>query len=775
MPHKKTGLRMDQHRTATRSVHGFIRECGLLTPLQELDSRQPLNSLAMPDDHDSHDKPVAVPSPPEWPGECEACRQIWRLFAQPESTHKLKLGSFEEVLATQCHTHGPLVQEFTEYLHERSPTTGSDGVGIYRSEEHSLTIKQSLSKSCPIWSLLLMKKDSVPHHPGTGRILNPDWADLGMLKYWKQQCLSTHGAKCENPMRIWRTRPAYLIDVERKCIVPGLVSDAFVALSYRYGRSSGTTIDAATLEKLQQPHALDALEFEEHMSPIIRHAMYLTSIISERYLWADALCIPQANEEVRNEELKMMGAIYANAVVTIIAADGDSQDGLPGLESVSEPRRMNQRIIPFDTEKIILNDHMRLGASLTDAYESRGWTFQEYRMSQRRIIFKDRRLHWQCRCGVWYEDMILGAEIDRSFSFYEQSVIMSGFPDLSHLSQIIFNYNGTELRYDEDALPAVSGLLSVLSRSFTGGFLYGIPEMFFDRGLGWRPACDSVNIRRRTLSERSVENRLSPSELPSWSWIGWQGWVNFCEEGEASATDWPYLEETIPVTEWYTSNSYSDPLENRRRISSTWFENRDRYKDLAQPLPPGWSRHDAPVKPRLHPEKCGKYVFSHANWPSPENKTKYWNYPFPVAGIQDSTPPFTPEQTPYLFCKTSRARLWGRQIDRGNITHLYNSSGRAVGYLHLHNKDSLALFPRTEPEAGHGLPVELVVVYKSRKYIEERRKNAESYDHLLEMEDGNVVLWVEWTDGVAYRLASGKVKTKEWEKLDTESIDLVLG
>jgi hypothetical protein len=43
------------------------------------------------------------------------------------------------------------------------------------------------------------------------------------------------------------------------------------------------------------------------------------------------------------------------------------------------------------------------------------------------------------------------------------------------------------------------------------------------------------------------------------------------------------------------------------------------------------------------------------------------------------------------------------------------------------------------------------------------------------MEDGHVVLWVEWKDGVAYRLASGKVKTEEWEKLDTESVDLILG
>jgi hypothetical protein len=162
----------------------------------------------------------------------------------------------------------------------------------------SVIIFGETSESFNYWELLLVKKDLVPHHPGTGHILNPDWTDLGMAKKWKQQCLSTHSSTCKNPLKIWRTRPAYLIDVEDRCLVPGkegLVSDSFVALSYRYGRSSGTTIDAATLEMLQQPRALDNPEFEDHLSPIIRHAMHLTSAISERYLWADALCIPQAN------------------------------------------------------------------------------------------------------------------------------------------------------------------------------------------------------------------------------------------------------------------------------------------------------------------------------------------------------------------------------------------------------------------------------------------------------------------------------------------------
>ncbi|KAJ8065092.1 hypothetical protein OCU04_005805 [Sclerotinia nivalis] len=641
-------------------------------------------------------------------------------------------------------------------------------------------ITESISKLGLCWSLLLVKKESVPHHPGIGRILNPDWVEVGMLKRWKKQCLSTHGAECENPWKIWPKRPAFLIDLKNKCLVAGCISGAFVTLSYRYGRSPIPTIDAVMLERLQEPYALDALEFEEFLSPVIRHAMFLTSVISERYLWVDALCIPHANEELRAEELNMMGAIYGNAVVTIIAADGDAQDGLRGLEGVSQSRDINQRIILFGDEQITVRNTDIFDLSGGDDYHSRGWTFQEYRMSRRMIIFKNDELHWQCQCSVWHEEMIPDAEIDKYIDL-RQTVITAGFPDLGSLSHILSNFNTTELRYDEDALPAISGLLSVLSRTFTGGFLYGIPEMFFERGLGWSPYWNHTNTRRRNFSERFGKDRPSQAGLPSWSWVGWHGLLNLFGYGEAARINdiQNWIEETIPITEWYTSKSSSDLPENRRRIRSTWFENRDKYKDFAKPLPSGWSCHDAPDtgsfrgEPHLHPDECGKYIFKHVDMPDPDMGS--WYYPFPVSDIHNSTPPVTPEQTSYLFCKTWRARLWGRQASEGNTARIFNSSGEDVGSLQLHNEAALSLFPGIDSEVIHGLPVDLIALYKSRVYSKTWNAGQEKYDHLLQRKDRYKVLWVEWKDGIAYRLASGQVKAREWEKLVPENIELILG
>lgn len=97
-------------------------------------------------------------------------------------------------------------------------------------------------------------------------------------------------------------------------------------------------------------------------------------------------------------------------------------------------------------------------------------------MSPRRIFFNSRELHWECSCSVWHEELVLGAEVEKYIDD-RLKIILAGFPDLRSLSNPIGFYNEMTLRYEEDALPGTTGLLSVLSRSFTGGFLYGLPIM----------------------------------------------------------------------------------------------------------------------------------------------------------------------------------------------------------------------------------------------------------------------------------------------------------
>ncbi|KAL4730912.1 hypothetical protein ACLX1H_002954 [Fusarium chlamydosporum] len=648
-----------------------------------------------------------------WAG-CKSCHAIWqRLISEQQSEDTL--GSFYAVLSASCPHHKPLLQAFYDFLgcedYEDYRSPASVDVGFWRGSKGQHV---HLSSSCSTlsWSLGLVKNNLVPNHPGTVRILDPDWADLQTLNMWKDACISSHGALCHNPFKIWHARPAWLIDIERECLVPGSVEGNYVALSYTYGDRIGRLINATVRERLQVPHALRDPLLSEYIPAILLKAAYLASTTGERYLWVDAVCIPHENKESATNQLRLMGAIYANAILTIIAADGDSLTGLAGLKGVSEPRRLEQNVITFRDEKLLRREHASFDNEAWKPYYERGWIFQELRLSTRKVVFQDSKLYWRCQCTTWLEESTPTTRIERRSNKDNQfKVLLAGFFDWETFKLLVRDYNTLALRYDEDALPAISGYLSVMSRVFKGGFLYGIPEMIFERGLGWKPDHWDINLERRVRSSRSHETQLTPAGLPSWSWIGWKGRVDpgYNEATRVGARG--VIEESTPITEWYTSRSPDDPPQQWRRIESTWYKTRDSYKDFTKPLPPGWTRHDAPDRspgqngPHFYPDGCEKYVFQHESMPHDEMSTtssnlstegywykpqklttssRNWYYPFPIPEVSEATQPDMPEQTEYLFCKTTRAELLGFQSeDKGNVADLYNKHNIYVGSLDL--------------------------------------------------------------------------------------------
>lgn len=223
-----------------------------------------------------------------------------------------------------------------------------------------------------------------------------------------------------------------------------------------------------------------------------------------------------------------------------------------------------------------------------------------------------------------------------------------------------------------------------------------------------------------TCSVGSLEQELNITlVLAIRSWISWQG-MTTNGYGEAARINdrQNWIEETIPITEWYTSSFPSSSPS--RRIRSTWFEDRDAFKDIAKPLPAGWTRHKILAygsnvgEPRLYVDGDNGYVLEHCNMP--DDDCKSWYFPFPVTDIQESTPPFTPDQTSYIFCETKRARLWAHQGGNENLSNICDKVDRSIGSLHLHNQQQLEPFPKTAADDTPGMQIELVTIHRSRRY-----------------------------------------------------------
>ncbi|KAG8164241.1 hypothetical protein KVR01_006159 [Diaporthe batatas] len=725
--------------------------------------------------------------------DCEICDAIWSRLSGPDGNRtdpEIKLGSFEDALSTGCIRHKHLVEWFQRYCNEKDPASPFNtrpdrkDLGIRIRRPGSLTFTQSLEYGGLYADLLLMRRESVQHHPGIARALDPKWLDISAVNHWRNECASLHGASCENPTKIWPARPAWVVDTENRCLVPGKDCASYVTLSYRWGKARGLEIQQDTMAKLRRRNGLDDPSICSQLAPIVRHVISLASMIGERYLWVDVLCIDHSRVSESTRQLELMGAIYANASLTIVVFDVDAEEGLPGLQGVSRGRNRPDQLIPFGEENFVHDKHSYFEFSNWGDYHERGWTYQEFEMASKRLIFSKGSVHWMCQRSVWQEHLHLGVEADKYIN-PRLGEIMRGMPNLLSLGNLLGNYNERALTYDEDALPAIFGLLTVFSRCFTGGFLCGIPEMFFEAALSWRPHWDHIDLRRRIPSDNPKLGQLRPCKLPSWSWVGWEGLVDISqyEAGPANPRAW-WIKETIPITEWYTCDSPTS-LE-KRRIRSSWFETREVYKDSEKPLPPGWTRHaiseaanqgEGKLKDDalLYPDGCDRYIFRHESMSDNNDQEHPWYWPFPVPDIKESTQPFMPEQTSYLSCATHRAHVFAFQAGEGNRATIYSNEDKVIGTLRLHNKEQLQRFPRSDEGWAAAAEVELVAICRTRYYHKTFDEGLRLYTGPIKKWEEYTVLWVEWINKVAYRLAVGQVHKTDWEALELEDINLMLG
>jgi Heterokaryon incompatibility protein (HET) len=61
-------------------------------------------------------------------------------------------------------------------------------------------------------------------------------------------------------------------------------------------------------------------------------SMELVSLIGERYLWVDCLCLVQDDEEDMGDGISKMDLVYRGAKAIIVATTGvDANAGLPGI------------------------------------------------------------------------------------------------------------------------------------------------------------------------------------------------------------------------------------------------------------------------------------------------------------------------------------------------------------------------------------------------------------------------------------------------------------
>ncbi|KAK8868947.1 heterokaryon incompatibility protein-domain-containing protein [Apiospora arundinis] len=374
--------------------------------------------------------------------------------------------------------------------------------------------------------------------------------NIGLINIWKLQCISNHrSCRLGYPTTVIKQLPCRLINVEdpdRPFLIEthaNMQAD-YVALSYCWGPHEQTQ----TLRKNIATH-LTNIPIST-LSNTCKDAVSVAHLLGYKYLWIDALCIIQDDEDDKGLEISRMGHIYRHADLTICA------EGSPGAhaglfpKTLPDPRELYPCQVKISAEapdRTITRDLTVAGTRNGENYLSRrGWTLQEEILTSRALVIGHGMASWRCTSGIAHEtDPVLKPlplnpyskdleyDIPRSMGsslnvarlrmwLYAPSAARqmasrrhptAKYPAFLAWYTLIENYSDRDLTVTTDTLPAVQGIASVLKSSLAASYRSGLWAEDLVRGLLWYVAGNDD----RSVSSQSADSNLAP-KVPSWSW-----------------------------------------------------------------------------------------------------------------------------------------------------------------------------------------------------------------------------------------------------------------
>lgn len=418
-------------------------------------------------------------------------------------------------------------------------------------------------------------------------------------------------------------------------------------------------------------------------------------------------------------------------------------------------------------------------------------TFQEWTFSRRILVFHAQTVSWHCKILSQQEN---GAKPDwhvtnNLLARETQELTWTSWPNLEAYLHVVERYNQRILGRQGDILNAFTAFTTVFGRTMKGDMLYGIPELFFHGAILFRLVEGLCAPQRRTDSD-SVR-------LPSWSWVGWKGRVEF----ELTERFYDYLSGSDfhageKTSHFFVPEMYKivvrDGRKRRERIKDLNYW-RDRYPNKTTEstcLPKDWKftsyvplmhpPNKTPSNPHIsilpHVELRTDRIFANLVTKCTEGFTMSdvvlgsdyaAEKPFFIQSINGAIIGYTDTQRKDVDATFLSKPLCTSRIELISIGGMdmgwegYDRDGHCtIGWEFQHR-----YCPRVEPGHEH----EGMYLSKCRA---DRRECLLASDWTFRFHN---VLWIEWVGGVACRRSIGKVWAECWDGAGAEGIDVVLG
>lgn len=409
--------------------------------------------------------------------------------------------------------------------------------------------------------------------------------DTEQIQIWISECRTKHGPAC-NAKDVWPIRQGNnidlnLIDVEDMCIVAGNSDHTYLTLSYTWGKSPATQTFKDISEHFMSKGGLK--RFWNELPLVVCDAIILTVKLGFRYLWVDILCIAQDNWEEKLKMIQLMDIVYTRAFLTIVAVG--SEDSSYPLTGVRPGTRAPFKHVGWANGEYFVAGPPTLSSALEDStYRTRAWTFQEQLVSRRCLYFTKYQVYFHCVETFWEENIKQGA-FERDFGhisslnrifinplmlYLSRCRINPGLAPspnavLTAYTKLVERYTARKLSDPGDILHAFAGLSAILEQlcgtGEIGTSLFGLLPSMLDLCLLWYP-------------KSPPKRRLIESKVPSWSWAGWEGDVQYLDISDFGFVERDGGSKFQPLTYWADPNisEYNQGKEQMKELRSEIIE-----------------------------------------------------------------------------------------------------------------------------------------------------------------------------------------------------------
>lgn len=368
----------------------------------------------------------------------------------------------------------------------------------------------------------------------------------------------------------------------------------YIALSYCWGNA---TLMPKTTKANLHDRKITGLETKS-LPTTFRDAIEVATGLGYRYLWIDAICIVQDDDEDWKQEAPRMAVVYGNATCTIHATDAPDSDR--GLFAANVA----------DSDRGVL--------------ETRAWVTQEQAISPRSLIFTADGVSWECREGqasreevyieatprcdevklsgkslkslkdifVFFRDWRIPGEENNDPEPSEEPQVHLGFgvqgdksgymPFINAWWEFVSQYSRRNLSYESDRFLAMNGIAAVAQRWAQIRNTWGLWMDFMETELLWYVDSPAATPTSRWLA-------------PTWSWAGTKGGIikNGFYERDAKTMERaalqikpqigiPYgtsFDQRLPIPAWTSRESQSIGLHGDLRTGEiTAYLNEDGRK-----------------------------------------------------------------------------------------------------------------------------------------------------------------------------------------------------